>query len=88
MYIELLFLHNIMYPARYIIIVDHGIGAPRHYREIFNGFNTNYKRFLSMLMKTVQLTGVVAYDTHMAMHTSILQGNFKNIFWTHHVKIT
>ena len=30
------------------------------------------KRFLCVLMKTIQLTGAATYDSHMEMHTSTL----------------
>ena len=54
----------------YNIIIDHGVGAPEHVREVFDGLNATEKGFLSMLITTVQLTGVADYNSQMAMHTS------------------
>ena len=58
-----------MFAHEYNIIIDSGVGAPVHDREVVGGFNAKNKRFLSMLMKTVQLPGVAEYDTQMAVHT-------------------
>ena len=47
----------------YNIIIDHHFGAPRHGREVFDGFNDTYKSFLSMSMTSVQLYGAEAYES-------------------------
>ena len=54
----------------YNIIIDCGVGAPGHVREVVYGLNDNYKRLISMLMKTVQMTRAASYDSHMVIHTS------------------
>ena len=45
----------------YNIKIDCGVGAPRHRREVVDGFNATDNVFLSMLIKNVQLNGVAAY---------------------------
>ena len=54
----------------YNVIIDSGGVAPGHGRDLVDGFNATNKIFLSMLMTTVQLTGVAAYKPHMVMHIS------------------
>ena len=54
----------------YNIIIGRGVGAPGHGREFVDGLNSTDKRFISMLMTTVQLPGASAYYSQMAMHTS------------------
>ena len=54
----------------YNIITDHGVGVPGHEIEVVDDLNATEKSFLSVFMTTVQLTGAVYYDSHMAMHTS------------------
>ena len=46
----------------YKIIVDHGAGGPGHDREVVYGLNATEKRFLSMLITTVKLTGTSSYE--------------------------
>ena len=45
----------------YNIKIDCGVGAPRHRREVVDGFNATDNVFLSMLITNVQLNGVAAY---------------------------
>ena len=45
----------------YNIIIDCGVGEPGHGRENVDGLNATNKSFLSMLIKTVQLTGAEDY---------------------------
>ena len=52
------------------IIIDRDVGTPGHLREVVGGLNANNKSFPSMLIKTVQLPGAAAYDSHMVIHTS------------------
>ena len=54
----------------YKIIIDSGVGAPGHVREVVYGLNNIYKRFLSMLNTTVQMPGASSYDSQMEIHTS------------------
>ena len=57
----------------YDIIIDCGVGAPGHIREVADTFNANEKRFISMLTKKAQLPSAMEYETHMEMYTSTLK---------------
>ena len=77
----------------YNIIINCGVGAPGHVREVEDFLNATYNFFLSMLMITVQLTSVAGNDTQMAMKTSIVNKYInisiefqKHTSLTHHVK--
>ena len=61
-----------MLSQEYNIIIDSGVVAPTQVRKVVDTFNDMEKRFLSMLITTVQLTGGVVYGTHMVMHTSTM----------------
>ena len=52
----------------YNIIIDRGVGAPVYCREVVDGLNDTETMFHSMLITTVQLPGVAAYESYMAMH--------------------
>ena len=54
----------------YNLIINCGVGSPLHGREVVNSLNATEKRFISMLMKTVQLPDAADYDLRMAIHTS------------------
>ena len=54
----------------YSIIIDCGVEAPGHGREVVDGFNATEKRLILMLMTTVKRPGAESYESHMAMHTS------------------
>ena len=54
----------------YNIIIDSGVGAPGNFREVVDGLNDTEKRFLSMLMTTLQLHGAAVYESQISMHTS------------------
>ena len=75
-----------MFVHTYNIIIDHGVGAPVHGREIVYILNATYKQILNILMTTVQLHGAAAYDFHIEMNNStvntdiILERAFQNIF--------
>ena len=43
------------------IIIDRGVGAPGHGREVVDVLNATDKKYISMLMTTVQLPGASAY---------------------------
>ena len=53
----------------YNIIIDRGIGAPGHGREVIYGLKATEKRFIFHLMATVQLPGSKRFDTQMVVHT-------------------
>ena len=52
------------------IIIDRGISAPVHVREVVYGLNTAYKRFIFHLMSTVQLSGSERFDTQKSVQTA------------------
>ena len=54
----------------YNIIIDRGVGAPGHGREVVDGLNDTEKRLLSILITTVQMTGAEYYDSQTANLTS------------------
>ena len=41
----------------YNVIIDHGVNAPVHGREVVDGFYTTDKCFILQLMATMQLPG-------------------------------
>ena len=53
----------------YDIIIDCIIREPGHGIDVFHGPNDTVKRLLSVIIKTDQLPGAAAYDSHMKMHT-------------------
>ena len=55
----------------YNITIDCGVGAPVYGREVVDGLNATEKRFLSMLMINLQLSGAAAYESQVVMHNSI-----------------
>ena len=54
----------------YNIIMDCGVGSLVHVREVGGGLNATDKRFLLVLITTVQLPGTVDHDSQMTMYTS------------------
>ena len=55
----------------YSIIIDRGISAPGHGKEVGDGFNAVDKRYIYQLMSNVQLHGSVRFDSHIEMLTGI-----------------
>ena len=53
----------------YSIIIDRGISAPGHGKEVVDGLNTVDKRYIYQLMSTVQLPGSIRFDSQIQMHT-------------------
>ena len=53
----------------YSIIIDRGISAPGHGKEVVDGLNGVDKRCIYQLMSTVQLPGSSIFDSQMQMHT-------------------
>ena len=53
----------------YSIIIDRGISAPGHGKEVAYGFNYVYKRYIYQLMYTVQLPGSNRFYSQIQMHT-------------------
>ena len=53
----------------YSIIIDRGISAPGHGKEVVYGINTADKRYIYQLMSKVQLPGSVRFDSQIKLHT-------------------
>ena len=53
----------------YSIIIDLGIIAPGHGKEVVDGLNAVDKRYIYQLMSKVQLPGSVRFDSQIKMHT-------------------
>ena len=51
------------------IIIDRGISAPGHGKEVFDGLNAIDKRYIYQLMSNVQLPGLVRFDSQIKMYT-------------------
>ena len=47
----------------YSIIIDRGISAPGHGKEMVDGFNAVDKRYIYQLMSKIQLLGSVRFDS-------------------------
>ena len=54
----------------YNTIIDRGVGAPGHGREVVGGLSYTEKWFISILIITVQLPSAASCESQMAMHTS------------------
>ena len=52
----------------YTIIIDLGIGATGHGKEVVDGLNDVDKRYIYQLMSTVQLPGSNRFYSQMQMH--------------------
>ena len=53
----------------YSIIIDLGISAPGHEKEVVYGINAIDKRYIYQLISTFQLPGSNIFDSDMQMHT-------------------
>ena len=53
----------------YSIIIDRGISAPGHSKEVVDGINAIEKRFIYQLIYNVQLPGSKTFDSHILMHS-------------------
>ena len=53
----------------YSIIIDRGISAPGHGKEVVDGLNAVDKRYIYQLMFKVQLPGSVRFDSQIKIHT-------------------
>ena len=53
----------------YSIIFDRGISAPGHGKEVVDGLNYVYKRYIYQLMSTVKLPGSNIFDSQIQIHT-------------------
>ena len=53
----------------YSIIIDRGISAPGHDKDVLDGLNSVDKRYIYQWMSTVQLPVSNRFDSQMQMHT-------------------
>ena len=53
----------------YSIIIDRGISAPGHGKEVVDRLNDVYKRYIYQLILTVQLTESNTFYSQMQMYT-------------------
>ena len=53
----------------YSIIVDRGISAPWHGKEVLYVLNAVDKRYIYQLMSTFQLNGSIRFDSQIKIHT-------------------
>ena len=51
-------------------IIDRGISAPRHAKEVLDSLNAIDKHYIYKLMYNVQLPGSKQIDSHILMHSS------------------
>ena len=52
----------------YSVIIDLGISAPGHGKEVVDGLNDFDKRYIYQLMSKVQLPGSVRFDSNIKIH--------------------
>ena len=53
----------------YSIIIDRGINAPGHGKEVVDGLNDVDKRYIYQFIPKVQLPGSFIFDSQIKMHT-------------------
>ena len=53
----------------YSIIIDRGISAPGHGKEVVDGLNSVDKRYIYQLMYKVQVPGSVRFVSQIKVHT-------------------
>ena len=53
----------------YSIIINKGISAPVHLKEVVDGINAIAKRYIYQLMSNVQLLVSKTFDSHIIMHS-------------------
>ena len=62
-----LYLMSVFYQC-HSIIIDRGISAPGHGKEVVDGINAIGKRYIYQLMSNVQLSGLKKFDSQIIMH--------------------
>ena len=76
----------------YSILIDRGISAPGHGKEVVYGLNAVDNRYIYQLMSKVQLPGLVIFDLQIKIHTGtenkdvILSQEFKNNLEEEHIQ--
>ena len=63
-----LYLMSVM-SQTYSIIIDRGISASGHGKEVFDGFSSVDKSYIYQFINNVQLPGSVRFDSQIKMHT-------------------
>ena len=53
----------------YSVIIDRGISAPGHGKEVVNRLNAVHMRYIYLLMSTVQLPGSKLFHSQIKIHT-------------------
>ena len=53
----------------YSIIIDRGISAPGHGKEVVDGLNAVDKHYIYQLVSKIHLLGSVRFDSQIKMHT-------------------
>ena len=50
------------------ITIDRGVSVPSNVKEVANGLNSVYKRYIYQLTSNVQLPGSIFFYSHTLMH--------------------
>ena len=58
-----------VFPQCYSIIIDPGISAPRHGKEVLNGINDINNRYKYQIMSNVKLPRSKIFETQIIMHS-------------------
>ena len=58
----------VSYIAIYSVIIDRGIRAPVHGKEVVGGINAIYKRYIYQLISNVHLPGLKLFHSQIIMH--------------------
>ena len=53
----------------YLLIIDRGISAPGHGKEVVDGLNAVDKRYIYQLMFKDQFPGSIRFDSQIRIHT-------------------
>ena len=61
----------------YSIIIDQGISAPGHGKDVVDGLNDVDKRYIYQLIYIFQLPGSNMFYSHMQMHTGTLKDDVR-----------
>ena len=59
---------SVMYQC-YSVIIDRGISAPGHGKEVVDGLNAFYMCYIYKLISNIKLTRSKIFDSQMQMHT-------------------
>ena len=59
-----------MWSHAHDILIYSGVGSYGYGKYVLDGLNATYKRYLSMLITTVQLPNATKNNSQMVIHTS------------------